>query len=240
MTFRVNGTEVGVYSTSQSFPDWYDYDTNFNPNAHGVDQAGVFFQGGTRSAYVFAVESGGEYALGICGWWDSGSEDAQMKTIVKGIATTPTGLVFEEGQGIDTGAHGQHDFVYDRGDPVADTGDSSKVFEEGTGIGFFNTQTLVEDDPESFGGTVNDDGYIQDGDDLVAQHLWSFAQNGDGVMWPLPAGSYSFDIEMQETDDNRDNTGFLLPDEWAASGPSGQASVGSAGAGSTVTVEVDV
>jgi len=44
-------------------------------------------------------------------------------------------FVFEEGEGIQTGAHGEHDFVFADGDAVTDRGKSSSVFEAGTGIG---------------------------------------------------------------------------------------------------------
>jgi len=44
-------------------------------------------------------------------------------------------FVFEEGEGIDVGTHGDHDYVFADGEPVPDTGQSTIVFEDGTGIG---------------------------------------------------------------------------------------------------------
>lgn len=43
--------------------------------------------------------------------------------------------VFESGDPIFTGSHGSHDYVYHSGDPVPDYGQSSLVFESGTGLG---------------------------------------------------------------------------------------------------------
>lgn len=45
------------------------------------------------------------------------------------------GFVYEEGEAIDVGIHGDHSYVYAGGDPVPDTGGSSLVFESGTGLG---------------------------------------------------------------------------------------------------------
>lgn len=45
------------------------------------------------------------------------------------------GFIFEEGQEVQTGFHGQHDFVYAEGVEVPDTGKSTLVFEQGTGLG---------------------------------------------------------------------------------------------------------
>ena len=44
-------------------------------------------------------------------------------------------LTFEEGEPIQIGTHGQHDFVYEGGEPVVDRGQSTLTFEEGTGLG---------------------------------------------------------------------------------------------------------
>lgn len=43
--------------------------------------------------------------------------------------------LFERGEEIATGSHGDHDYVYASGEPVPDTGPSTLVFESGVGIG---------------------------------------------------------------------------------------------------------
>lgn len=47
----------------------------------------------------------------------------------------PSQFVFEEGEAIDVGSHGEHDFTFHEGEPVPDTGQSTLTFEEGTGLG---------------------------------------------------------------------------------------------------------
>ncbi|AGC34507.1 hypothetical protein HVTV-2_gp139 [Haloarcula virus HVTV-2] len=44
-------------------------------------------------------------------------------------------FTFEEGEAIDVGGHGEHDYVFESGEPVTDSGISSLVFESGTGLG---------------------------------------------------------------------------------------------------------
>lgn len=44
-------------------------------------------------------------------------------------------FVYEEGEAIDTGRHGETDYVFHQGDPVPNEGVSSLVFESGTGLG---------------------------------------------------------------------------------------------------------
>ena len=46
-----------------------------------------------------------------------------------------SGFVFEGGEAIDVGQHGDTDLVYHQGDPVPNTGQSSLVFEQGVGLG---------------------------------------------------------------------------------------------------------
>lgn len=48
---------------------------------------------------------------------------------------TDSDFVFERGEPIDHGEHGDHDLAYHKGSPVLDDGDSSLVFEVGTGLG---------------------------------------------------------------------------------------------------------
>lgn len=44
-------------------------------------------------------------------------------------------FVYENGEAVDLGSHGDHDYVFADGTPVPDSGDSPFVFEDGTGIG---------------------------------------------------------------------------------------------------------
>lgn len=44
-------------------------------------------------------------------------------------------FIYESGDPVVVGAHGEHDYVYASGEPVSDTGQSSVVFESGTGLG---------------------------------------------------------------------------------------------------------
>lgn len=48
---------------------------------------------------------------------------------------TESTLTFEQGEPIDVGSHGAHDYVYESGTPVSDNGDSTLVFESGNGLG---------------------------------------------------------------------------------------------------------
>lgn len=66
-----------------------------------------------------------------------------------------SGFVFEEGEAIDVGSHGDHDFVFHEGEPVPDTGISTLVFEEGTGIGGVEgIQVTISDTQGETTGTV--------------------------------------------------------------------------------------
>lgn len=54
-------------------------------------------------------------------------------------------FVFETGDGIEVGAHGKTDYVFHSGDPVPNDGDSSLVFESGTGLGGLGVLEDFED-----------------------------------------------------------------------------------------------
>lgn len=68
--------------------------------------------------------------------------------------------VFESGEAIEVGSHGQHDYVFSGGSPVSDTGQSTLVFESGSGLG---AGDIIDDfergnlDPYD---TSNDGGYF--------------------------------------------------------------------------------
>lgn len=44
-------------------------------------------------------------------------------------------FVYDSGTPIDIGSHGEHDYVFHSGEPVVDTGESTLVYESGTGMG---------------------------------------------------------------------------------------------------------
>jgi len=46
-----------------------------------------------------------------------------------------TDYIFEQGEAIALGSHGEHDYVFASGEKVPDTGTSTLVFESGTGLG---------------------------------------------------------------------------------------------------------
>lgn len=65
--------------------------------------------------------------------------------------------IFEQGESIDIGSHGEHDYVYASGDPVNDGGDSGVVFESGTGLGsgFPSNPTLQHVWSRTYSGASN-------------------------------------------------------------------------------------
>lgn len=68
-------------------------------------------------------------------------------------------FVFEEGDPIFVGSHGDHDFVFANGAPVSDTGESTFVFEAGTGL---SAELLVFDSFED-GDLSEYKGFASDG-----------------------------------------------------------------------------
>jgi len=59
---------------------------------------------------------------------------------------TESSYLFEQGEAVSVGSHGDHEYVFHSGDPVPDTGLSSLVFETGVGLGeaqvvFFSDQS---------------------------------------------------------------------------------------------------
>jgi len=66
-------------------------------------------------------------------------------------------FVFEEGEAIDVGRHGDHDYVYADGNKVVDAGDSTIVFESGVGLGGGDIIDDFEDaDLSEYTGETND------------------------------------------------------------------------------------
>jgi len=67
------------------------------------------------------------------------------------------GFIFEEGDEVDVGYHGDHDYVYAEASPVIDKGKSSFVFESGTGIRGGDLIDSFEDgDINEYNGRTND------------------------------------------------------------------------------------
>lgn len=56
-------------------------------------------------------------------------------------------FIYESGEPVATGGHGEHDYVYANGVPVTDTGQSTYVFESGVGLGGAG---LIIDDFEEY------------------------------------------------------------------------------------------
>lgn len=246
MTFKINGVEVGVYSTAETHSSWYNYTASRTHQAAGLDSAGFAPDSGRNdvTTYIGAHENtnDGSYAIVAHHYKNPNDTDqSQAKLTFEGLADF-AGIedVFLQagGQPVKTGSHGTHDFVFSQGVEVPDDADSDFVFEAGTPIEYVNPEVLVEDDPEAFGDTQGDDSYRIDASNYVSNHLFS-RDRGDGVMWVLGAGNYSFDITMADIDDGR-STDPPNPTEWLGRGPSGDSGPYGAGGGSSVTVSVDL
>jgi hypothetical protein len=253
MTVKIGGNEVGFFETSYDhFTAYYsedgrgDYYVNEpGPQAQGLyDILDIFSVDGTTHATRVGVHYSTDletYSLFIHNGTDGsvGSGDGQSKTTCVNLATKiqSSGFVFEEGQGIATGAQGQTSLAFVEGTHVVDEGSSTLVFEEGTGVNFEDISTLVEDDIQdpNTTGELADSYEVQI--DAVAQHGYSL-EPSDGVMWPISPGTYSFTIERAQVDDGR-NLGFPLPDAWYACGPGGIVQAGGGGANS-ISVELDL
>lgn len=247
MTFEVNGTEVGVYDTNESHQDFYfaDGDDTERPNAVGLADRNLWVNGDEVTAYVF-LHRAGDGSLGL-GFWFVEDTDTNItagfaqRTVVENLTDniSSSGFVFDRGQGVLTGGHGQHDFVYAEGTPVTDEGNSDFAFEEGTGLSYENVQTLVEDDEQSFGGGASDDRYETTFSDVYADHLYGNVP-GDGVIWSVSGGNWSVTASMEEEGSERDTSDTDFPARWYGVGPSGSVDAGPAGAGTSVSITVDV
>lgn len=81
-------------------------------------------------------------------------------------------FVYELGEAIDVGSHGEHDYVYANGKEVFDSGLSTHVFESGTGIGGDSTTWVVTQDDVFESGKSHVDFYdFTSGPDPQAQGL---------------------------------------------------------------------
>lgn len=95
--------------------------------------------------------------------------------------------IFESGEAISVGSHGEHDFVYASGKEVTDTGQSEYVYEAGTGLG---GGSLVVD-----GTTV---GFYETDDtpsewlDYTEQNVDTNAQGWLADGYETSPGSYAF------------------------------------------------
>lgn len=66
--------------------------------------------------------------------------------------------IFESGNAIDVGSHGEHDYVFASGEPVVDSGQSDLVYESGIGIGGGSIRAILKDG----GTTLVDTGLIEE------------------------------------------------------------------------------
>lgn len=244
MTFEVNGVEVGVYdrpnSTTAEVVDFGDT----KPNSIGLqNDLGMNVNDGTFTTYVGALNASDGISLLI--WHIKGLNttlrEAQIRCVDLAANVQSTGYVFIEGQGIETGTHGTHDYTFSDGSKVNDDGDSPIVFEDGTGLSLSNVETSHEDDPENFSdpNPANNDTYAIEGNDAVSRNLFD-GDSGDSVGWYISGGSYRFTVQMEQLDDGRSDESDGFPDRWCGVGPSGSVDGGAAGPGTSVTVAVDI
>lgn len=233
MSLIYNGLDVGHYTFSGSWEEFYD-------DGRGSGGGSFIQNQGTHTAYIFLAEredSEDSYGLGAH-FYDEDNDNAQIKTTWVDLQEniTEDGDVFVTGQAISTGSHGTHDYAFSSGTPVRDEGDSGLVFESGTGLSLRNIETLLEDDPESFGSGFTDDTYNTNRDDAVAQHFYE--QNaGDGVIWDIDSGSYDTTIIASDITDGRP-TSPPNPDVWYIIGPQGAVDAGSTDSSITVTIDL--
>lgn len=86
------------------------------------------------------------------------------------------GFVFEAGDGIATGVHGEHDYVFADGEKVTDQGVSNLVFESGTGLGSAGEVTLRRE--SDFAGSVD---FIEPGQS--SSNYYGYTNNGAFGNW---------------------------------------------------------
>ncbi len=107
-------------------------------------------------------------------------------------------LTFQEGEPIEVGSHGQHDYVFEEGVEVVDAGESTLVFESGTGIGGANQPYGIGFEIGSGTGDVNvGEGFFDNvrivGGDLVEsfedQDISYYQEIGQsGSTWTVESG----------------------------------------------------
>jgi len=93
--------------------------------------------------------------------------------------------IFESGEAIDVGSHGETDYVFASGEPVANSGDSSFVFESGTGLGGLSGITVVFRD--SNGETTGSIGTYSAPYD---PSTWYYDQNGKGTLQEIGSDTW--------------------------------------------------
>jgi len=100
-----------------------------------------------------------------------------------------SGFVFEEGEAIDVGVHGDHDYVFADGNEVADGGDSTVVYEDGSPIGSLGGPIWAADRDKLYELDPNDMSVVRSkdfawnphgagGDDTV---IWSHGQQDSTI-----------------------------------------------------------
>lgn len=75
-------------------------------------------------------------------------------------------FLFERGNEINTGTHGEHDYVFASGDPLPDNGGSALVFESGVGVGgaWHTVSSIPNAQAEHLGTDYNGKIYVAGGD----------------------------------------------------------------------------
>jgi len=94
---------------------------------------------------------------------------------------TDSTFVYDEGDPIEVGTHGEEDVLYHEGNPVPNTGNSALVYEQGTGIGGAIPVVWASDDTYVYELDYDNDFAI------LRQHSPSFSPHGAGgdnaVIW---------------------------------------------------------
>lgn len=106
-------------------------------------------------------------------------------------------LTFEEGEPITVGAHGEHDYVFEEGVEVTDSGVSTLVFESGTGLG--EEEVIIDDwergniSPYTIGPSTGDENFNASTNTVFegTYALNSFDANNAGIV-SLPGDGLNY------------------------------------------------
>lgn len=99
--------------------------------------------------------------------------------------------IFDEGEAVEIGEQGEHDALYADGDPVPDTGRSTLVFEEGTGLGGEAATVTISD---SNGKSTGDVVIIER--DQTIEDYYGFDDSGDSASAEGPINNF---LELRKT-----------------------------------------
>jgi hypothetical protein len=126
---------------------------------------------------------------------------------------TNSEFVFESGEAISVGIHGETDFLFHSGDPVPNTGKSKVVFESGVGLGQKQVLYVRPDDGSKKVYELNpeDGSVIRSGNLSFQPHgiggdtdtVWvGEDENSNGKIYKLDAGDFSVIDSRTFSDDN--------------------------------------